>query len=83
MSTDLLLRYIACHRGKENVARRAAIAAHPTHYRQITKGRLKGCWRREVGSNLRAVFKFGRGFALEFHVVIRPGFPECLATRED
>jgi hypothetical protein len=76
MATEPLLRYVACHRGHDSRARRAAFAAYPKQYTEIKRGPLKGCWRRAVGSDLRAVFKLGQGSVLEFHVVIRPGWPK-------
>lgn len=78
MSTGTLLRYIGVYRGRDAGARRTAIATYPSHYAKIPKGPLKGCYRRVVGSNKRAVFKLGRGFVMEFHVVIRPGFPPSM-----
>ena len=58
-----LLRYIACHRGRRISD---ALASRMDGGERIRAGSLRGCKR--VG---RAVFKVGKGYVLEFRVVIR------------
>lgn len=70
-----LLRFIACHRGTaaKSLRNMLAIGSEPP----IPRGPLRGCYR--YRPRLRSVYKCGRGYVLEFSVVIRPGYPESLS----
>lgn len=64
-----LLRYVACHRGVKAGALQTAKNAFPAHYERVKTGPLRGCFIRHTSRG--GIFKFGRGFALEFKYVIR------------
>lgn len=65
------LKLIRCHRAADSLAFRRAVKAFPDYYTTIPKGPLKGCLRRVHGTNMRSVYKLGRGYVLEFVVCIR------------
>lgn len=72
-----LLRFVGCFRGSEAATVREAIKTAPQPVAaRIKSGPLKGCWRYQAGARQVDVFRLGRGFVLQFRVVIRPGWPE-------
>lgn len=70
-----LLKLIACHRGIAGHGIRQGMKVHPTHYRRIPSGALKGCFHRTFGNDRRSVFRLTRGCVLEFCLVIRVDYP--------
>ncbi|CAB4159265.1 hypothetical protein UFOVP703_78 [uncultured Caudovirales phage] len=79
MAKTPLLRFVGCARGKDAAAYRAAKRQRPDWFEPIKMGPLRGCVRHlsNIGRPT-VVLKFGRGYVLQFRVVIRPGHPEEL-----